>query len=415
MTDPVPTAPIGMPPELGRFEIEPSTQVLVSGAPGGRPLVGLVLKRTYRIGSRGGWEPVADDEQEVVVEEELEYETAEPPFVSPIFHGDDTLFRPRTDVVVQGSAWAPGAPLPRLTVRFRMEGLKRDIVVSGDRRVERCPGGGLRFTDPEPFESIPLRYDRAYGGVDFRAWLLSRTRLEADLQRAVPGVPLASTSPCHYPRNPSGVGFLIDAAPYDPADLLVPNLEFEHDPVTPDRLAVGGPERWPEGPLPAGMDWQGCDWFPRQAFLGLHHLPPDYPGRLAERELGWVPADLLQTGSILHGHRPRPEYGQAASPGMTAALALDVIRRGIPVKLVHLHPERPELAMELPREWPAARLGLAGPAMTDLTPSLSAVVIRPADLEVVMVWCAGTERTREYTPGQYADMAARVEWRRDPR
>ncbi len=421
MTDPAtgpsgfPAPPTELPPELGQFETEPSTQEIIDGKPGGVPMVALVLKRTYRIGSRGGWEPVADDDQEVVVEDEIPYEEAEPPFVSPIFHSDDTLFRPRTDVVVQGSAWAPGSPAQRLTVRFRMGDLKRDILVSGARNVERGSARELRFTEPEPFESIPLRYDRAYGGVDLRAWMLTRTPLEADLQRVMPGLPLASSSPYHYPRNPAGMGFLIEAAPYDLADLLVPHLEYEHDPVTADRLAVGSPDRWTSAPLPAGMDWQGCDWFPRKGYLGLHGLPADFAGRVAERDLGWAPADLLQTGSMLQGHQPRAEYGQGASAGMVTDLSLETIRAGIPVKLVHLHPERPELTMELPRDWPVAKLGLGGPSMTDLTPKLSAVVIRPDDLEVVMVWCAETRRSREYTPKQYAEMATEVAWRRDPR
>jgi len=410
-----PAPPTELPPELGRFETEPSTQEIIDGKPGGIPMVGLVLKRTYRIGSRGGWEPVADEEQEVVVEDEIPYEDTEPPFLSPIFHSDDTLFRPRTDVVVQGSAWAPGSPVNRLTVRFRIAELRRDIVVSGLRNVERAPGGELRFTEPEPFESIPLRYDRAYGGVDLKRWLETRTKTEADLQRAMPGLPLASASSYHYPRNPAGVGFVIDAADYDPADLLVPNLEFEHDPITPSRLSVLSPERWPRAPLPAAMDWQACDWFPRHAFLGLHDLVADYAGPLAERDLGWVPSDLLATGSLLHGHAPRPEYGQGASAGMSIDLPLESLRAGVPVKLVNMRAERPELSMELPRDWPAAKLGLGGPTMTDLTPKLNAVVIRPDDLEVVMVWCAETTRSREYTPGQYGDMAAEVEWRRDPR
>jgi hypothetical protein len=298
-----------------------------------------------------------------------------------------------------------------------MEGLKRDITVYGYRQMERGPTGELRFSEPEPFEAMPLRYDHAYGGVDLRAFLASWAASRDDPSRPQPVMPFAVASPFHYPRNPAGVGFVLAVEPYDLADLLVPNLEYDFDRVTPERLAVGAPRHWPAAPLPAGMDWSSAAWFPRQSYLGVHDLAPGFTGRLIERELGWVPEDLLEIplASRAPGRAIRPGYAQGASPGMAIALPLDSIRRGITVKLVNFSPTQPDLRMELPREWPAARLGLRLPAMTELEPRLSAVVIRPAEQEVVMLWCAQTARERQYTPLQYAEMATDVEWRRDPR
>jgi hypothetical protein len=149
----------------------------------------------------------------------------------------------------------------------------------------------------------------------------------------------------------------------------------------------------------------------------VHDVPAGFAGRLIERELGWVPEDLLDIplASSAPGRPIRSGYAQGASPGMSIPLSLDTIRRGIRVKLINLHPTQADLRLELPREWPLARLGLGALGMTELTPALSAAVIRPAEEEVVMVWCAHTGHDRAYTPEQYVNMATDVEWRRDPR
>ena len=87
------------------------------------------------------------------------------------------------------------------------------------------------------------------------------------------------------------------------------------------------------------------------------------------------------------------------------------ILQGIVVELTNLHPERPTLGLKLPQEWPMARLELEPGKMTDLQPHLNAVLLRPDDLEAMMIWCARTERTREYMPQQYSDMKTDVAWR----
>jgi hypothetical protein len=209
------------------------------------------------------------------------------------------------------------------------------------------------------------------------------------------------------------MGFVIRADAYEPEDLLVPNLEYPFDPVTPERLAVGDPRSWHAAPLPAGMDWFSAGWFPRLAYMGIHDLPPGFEGRLAEKERNWVAPDLLDIPPVtVVPDRPvRQEYFQAASPGMSFPVALGAVTAGIVVELTNLHPDRPALNLQLPREWPSARLELEPGKMTELQPHLNAVVLRPDDLEVVMIWCARTERSREHTPRQYAEMKTDVAWR----
>lgn len=406
------------PPEFGQTEdSEPSTKEVIVGKLAGRSLIGLALKRTYRVGSRGGWEPVSEDEEEILVDGEVEYYEIDPPFCPPIVAGNDVLLRPDTDIVVQGSAYAYRKDVRQTTVGVRIGSVKRDIVVFGDRRVERDSMGDLRFSAPDPFESIPIRYDRAFGGVDLEAFFEFGSPVPEDLQNAARHLPFELVTPYHYPRNPAGDGFILSYDRYDLEDVTVPNLEYGFDPLTPGRMAVGGPGNWPAAPLPAGMDWSSAAWFPRLAYLGLTCLPDGFAGTVAEQDRGWAPLDLL-VHPVITANRGElsPGYGQGASPGMVhRRMPLETIQRGIPAKFVNLHPDRPDLQMELPREWPKARLALGGPAMTDLEPHLAAVIIRPDEQEVVMLWAATTGQERAYTPAQYDGMASLVEWRRERR
>lgn len=401
-------APPALPPGFPSLEPAWGPQLVVSGDPGGRPMIGLVIKRTYRISAGGGWEPVPDDEQEAVIEGEIGYYDAEPPLVAPVAHANDAWFREHTDIVVQGAACPIGKNVRQVTVQFRLGSIRRDIVVHGNRRLERSPSGALRFSDPEPFEHLPVRYDRAYGGVDLAGWL----------DRPVDPFELEGASDFHYPRNPAGAGFLISLDPWQLEDVPVPNLEFPFDPVTPERLAVGAPDRWPLAPLPAGMDWYAASWFPRSALLGASGVRPEFADRVTELARGWTPPDLLTIPGCWkpEGRPVRIEFAQAASPGMVhPRIPLETIAAGIPLKVVNMHPEHRELRMELPRERPRARLALGVTGQADLETHLSAVVIRPDREQVVMVWSARTERTRAYTPAQLTDMSSTVEWLRDRR
>lgn len=400
-----------LPEELSGYADTPeATELLVAGRIGTRWHVGVVCKRTYAVGIRGAWEPLEEDDQDLVFDGEAEYYEAEPPFVAPVAQGNDVLLRGGTDVVVQGEVFPPGAPTGQTTVQFRLGDLHREIVVHGDRRLERDAGGRLRFTAPEPFESMPLRYDRAFGGVDLAAWMENA----GELAETMHGVPFHEMSPYHYPRNPAGAGFLLSTEPYELEDLLVPNLEYAFDPVTPERMVVGDPERWPGAPLPAGLDWYGASWFPRFQYLGASILPADMPPQVAEQQHGWATQDLLEIPYFLDqpGEPLRLEYGQAASPGMVhpRLWAADVAR-GIPFRVVGMNRAEPDLRMELPREWPRIRVGLLGAPLADLDPYLHSVAIRPNNREVVMTWCALAETGAEYTDAQYEATVSRVNWR----
>jgi hypothetical protein len=72
----------------------------------------------------------------------------------------------RAEVLFVGRAYAPGAGLIRYPVRLAVAShgamlVDKRLEVTGDR--PKLPGGGRG--DPRPFQSMPLIYERAYGGI----------------------------------------------------------------------------------------------------------------------------------------------------------------------------------------------------------------------------------------------------------
>jgi hypothetical protein len=387
------------------------TQQFAHAKPGGVRTFGMLLKRTYRIDANGECEPVDDEQQEPVCEGEVPYGDVEPPLVSSVLQGDDTLaFKEETDVIVQGSAYAYGPNVRQTTVGVRFGDLEREIVVFGDRIGEWHPTHGPGFSEPEPFEQIPVVYDLAYGGLDIAAFA-RYGHPAAEVMRSVrPDTKLDVNSPYHYPRNPAGMGFLISLDRDSFQDLSIPNFEYAFDPLTPERLAVGEPNRWINGPLPAGMNWQSAAWFPRVGYLGFTREYELSDPQVAEVALGWAADDLLDIPSMLKtlDQMPRLEFAQSASPGMT----LRQLPREAELQFWNMHPDYPLRRVRLPDEAPRVKLGLNAGKMVELDTQMNTLVLRTDHDRLIVVWCARTPVDREYTPKQLANMRQDVQWRR---
>ncbi|KIG13114.1 hypothetical protein DB30_00579 [Enhygromyxa salina] len=100
-----------------------------------------------------------------------------PPLLAPEHYGvpgdsslryDSELLgrKPSTDVVVLGSAHAPGAkPAPTVPVTLRIGSIDKTLLVHG-ARIYHHSWGGLSLTEPRPFTRQPIRYEVAFGGRD---------------------------------------------------------------------------------------------------------------------------------------------------------------------------------------------------------------------------------------------------------
>jgi hypothetical protein len=373
---------------LGSPPVPPVDDTLgfVSASREGKHFLTLLRKRTYRI-SQGRCHPARAPEP--LVKQEIPYDASlKGPDVSPpAFVNEGHARKPKTDVIVQGDVHAVDPGTRRLTASVRFGRHRREIAVFGERRGEYV-GASPRFSEPEPFESVPLRWDFAYGGCD--RFVLAREGFPfgEELARVRPEIDAMAATPYHYPRNPCGRGYLVALERDAFEGLLLPALEHAAEPLSPLRLAQGSPERWLHAPLPACWDWQSERFFPRMGYLGF--TPPHAGDTIpAEVKRGWASPDLLSIRPVLHGREPTVslEHAQAAAPGMS----VDDLLPGQRVELRHLHPKRVLMSFDLPDETPDVKLGLGGPALTDLVPHLDSVVIRPDPGEVVVVWSLRAE------------------------
>lgn len=147
--------------------------------------------------------------------------------------------KPCTDVLVHGSAWAPRGTRPTtLDVQVIAGPIRKRLRVFGDRRWERTIVGGVAASSPRPFESIPIVYERAYGGWDRSSPDPVEHRLEA--------------------RNPVGTGFAVRRESC--IDQLLPNIELPDQSIT----------SWKERPTPAGLNAIERHWSPRRELAGTY-------------------------------------------------------------------------------------------------------------------------------------------------
>jgi hypothetical protein len=376
-----------------------ATERLVSGRPADRDLVALVFKRAFQIAPSG--ECAAIDEPVALDDDSLPWDPAvAPPLSSPPRTETDLFaFKPATDVVVQGHVYAHGQGAVA-EASLAIGAVERVVRAYGERRAA-WEGGRIRFTPPEPFDRIPLRYDHAYGGFDAVALARYGDAFGEGLAAAQPlhAESLSCATPYHYARNPGGCGFLIDADAESVAGVRVPNFEFPSDPVTPERLAIGKRGQWLGAPLPAGMDWIHPSWFPRIAYLGFvpEHAAPVAP--LPEAARGWVPDDLLSFAAPL-GAFFDPRFLQGASPG----LAITDLPAAAELVLRHLSPRQRELRVRLPARVPSVRISLGVSDTRDAATHLTAVVVEPDRDRVTITYAARCEAPRHYGNNELAAM-----------
>lgn len=220
--------------------------------------------------------------------------------------------KPGTDVLLVGRAWAPAGQLVAQTwVRVAVAERQKQLRVMGDRtwREDGTP------TAPEPFEAMPLVWERAFGGM-----------------QQLPDRMLAEE------RNPVGVGFAGTRRAADLVGYPVPNLE---DPATPlEQVGQLG--------TPACLAPSAPHWLPRRAFAGTYderwqrtrapYLPADFDPRF----LSCAPAELA-FDRYLQGAEPIEVRG--ATPDGPIAFALPSANLEVDVRVGGSH-ERPPANLE---------------------------------------------------------------------
>jgi hypothetical protein len=202
------------------------------------------------------------------------------PFVEDLYAGDPAgssllqenelaLAKPRVDVVVIGTAHAPGGkPAERVPVELRVGDVRKALWVSGYRGwAMRSPSKAV------PFTAMPMQYEHAFGGVSPKGVV--------------------------FDENPVGVGFM-GAVSRDKVKAEIPNIEY------PDAMIRSPSDK----SRPAGLGPVARWWQPRVAFAGTYDeqwketrwpiLPTDFDPRFNQI----APADQ-QSATLVGGESAR--------------------------------------------------------------------------------------------------------------
>ena len=288
----------------------------------------LVVKATFDIMPDGDLK-LSSEQRDI---EWADVYAGEPGASSVLYESDTTWGRTGTDIALIGHAYPQRIGDRQVDVMLRVGQLEKSARVFGDRHWQKMLAS-VGMSAPEPFERIPLLWERSFGGVD-----------------------LTPADPKHHnqePRNPVGRGFRAKYSQIALDGMPLPNVE---DP----RHLISGPTNHPP---PIGFGFVAKSWAPRVGFAGTY----DDAWQKARAPL--LPDDY------------NPRFSVAASEGLWAANGL---YGGEVVDLVQLTPNGP-LRFALPK---VNVLGsyLAKVPPTDLDMRLVVVFIDADRMTLTLLW-----------------------------
>jgi hypothetical protein len=298
--------------------------------PSGRELLVVVVKGTFRIPVEFGARLTLHEKQMPLVMSDVFF--GEPGLSAPKYEIDFAPRKQRCDVLLNGSAHAPGGqPADRVQVGLQIGQWSKSFLAVGDR--VWYMDGAARSTTPAPFTAMPISYDRAFGGVDLRH--------EDPAQHSA------------FLPNPSGVGYHKHLVEEWLEGAALPNTEEIDVPV--DR---------PDGNYrPMSLGSVGRHWQPRYLFAGT------YDQHWTDNVFPFLPADFDE------------QYYQAAP--LDQQLPMPVAEQR--VTLINLTPDGRREFLLPHFEAPIEVFPAKGPR-EHLTAPLDTIMIEP-DLErVTMTW-----------------------------
>ncbi len=337
------------------------TKLIPGNAPDGAPILSILAKRTYKFAQgKTAW---TDESEQMPFVEADEYWGAGNPTIDAVkLESDLVAYKPMTDVVLIGMAQSPkGRQAYHLDVGIQIGTARKIIRVIGDRRAYITPSGPA-FSDPAPFERMPLTYALAYGGKD---------------EKSVEGVPFT------YAKNPVGTGFVVKNHAKAIQDLILPNIEDPLKLLTPANIALGDYEKWPLYPDPQGLGYYGKNFFPRYTMAGL---PPDSAtGAEMERQRAMQEMPAIGQGTSNQPPPPAPilnaQFFNGASPG----LCFPYLSGKESLVLAHLDPDHPQFALQLAGDRPILFLDV-GQGASELKTVLQTVVIFKETNQLCVTW-----------------------------
>jgi hypothetical protein len=332
--------------------------------------------------------------------EPLLHDWRDPKVERPLLGGSDFwLTKPRTDLVIQGAAYAPGGqPTTRMRVGVVLGQITKEISVCGPRSIAWVAGRPV-LAEPQLFTSIPMAWTEAYGGIDWRVPVPGAATM-SDNEKLAAAIRTKLDHPGMYPRNPFGRGYLVE--PGEVPKMLAPSLEDPADLLTAERLIIRDPQQWWRQPIPWCLDWTHLAMYPRAGWFSSDVQP-------------WFPvADDRKLPEIMRGFHPSdhrtkrtagcdPRFFQGASHG----LVLDRPATGQTLRIIGMHPEHSTYDVVLPPTTAEITFTIES-KVTRTAARLHHLVIRPAEERLTMVFASEVSLARPFIPGihKYIPVAA---------
>jgi hypothetical protein len=274
---------------------------------------------------------IADEQVPVAVEPKYH---GEPATSSLAMASDLSLMKPSTDVLVLGNARAPrGHAVRTMDVGVSVGPVRQVARIVGDR-VWESDGISYRATTPEPFETMPLIWERAFGGRD-----------------------ATDKGPREDSRNPAGAGFRASDGQTPVEGAALPNIENPRDPVS----------SWKHHPAPVCFAPIAANWEPRRSYAGT------YDEQWQKERAPYLPTDF------------DPRFLQIAPAALVTPSPL---QGGEPVELVGFDPDGPmRFALPLPTARPRILFRL-NDKPEEREAMLDTIIIEPTARRVQLVWRA---------------------------
>jgi len=301
--------------------------------PSGRELLVVVIKGTFKIPTEPGAPLRLQEEQVPLVMSDVFY--GEPGLSAPKYEVDFAPRKQRCDITLNATAYAPeGRSARRVEVSASIGNWSKSFAVVGDR-VWEAAGTGIGMSAPIPFTSMPINYDRAFGGTD--------TAHEDPAKHAA------------YMANPSGRGFHKQLAAEWLDGTPLPNTEELDQPVN-----------WVDGNFkPMSFGVIGRHWQARAPFAGT------YDQNWLDNVFPFLPTDFDD------------QYYQSAPLDQQLAVPLGQQ----PVTLTNLTPDG-RRSFLLPHFDAPVQFFRKRGGREDLNASVDTIVIEPDEERITMTWRA---------------------------
>lgn len=303
----------------------------------GLSLLVCLVKATFEI-ERGGTLSAAERQLELNFAGE---HWGDPEKSSYKYEPECALLKLGTDVALIGHAYPPVPGKTEVQVSLRAGSVGKTIRVVGDRLWVKTLGL-VTASDPLPFERIPLRYERAFGGWD---------RSDPNPERHA-----------FEPRNPVGIGFRSKNGRFQEG-VPLPNLEDPGRPLRSYGAVIP----------PVGFGFTAPHWEPRAKLGGT------YDKRWIDERMPLLPLDFDY------------RFFNGASQGLIAA---DYFRGDESILVTNASPEH-QLSFRLPGlPMPNIAVELKGFRHLNVETKLDTVIVNTDERLLLLLWRGSFQLSR---------------------